>query len=72
MATKPELVKISETEYGCSLGDFKMQAVNPAALSEAEWQHRREQQFTQHVKERHSHEDVNQAAARTIREATEG
>jgi hypothetical protein len=71
MATKPTLVQIGETEYGCSLGDFKIEAVKPKALSEAEWQRRRENQFAEHVRLRHSREDANQAASRIVRESTE-
>jgi hypothetical protein len=57
--------------YGCSLGDWKAEAVKPAALTEAKWEARRQTQFNEHVRQRHSNEDVNQTAARIIREATE-
>jgi hypothetical protein len=65
MDKKPELVKISEMEYGCSFGDWKMEAVKPSKMSYARWEHRRQRQFEEHVRERHSPEDVNQAAARS-------
>jgi hypothetical protein len=55
MATekKPELVKLSGNEYGCSFGDWKAEAVKPEKLTEVEWQRRREQQFAEHVRQRH-------------------
>jgi hypothetical protein len=43
-------------------GDIRTPKEHEAALSG---------QFEKHVKERHSGEDVNQAAARIVREATE-
>ncbi|MGA9055121.1 MAG: hypothetical protein WB763_01280 [Terriglobia bacterium] len=70
MAKKPKLVKISEIEYGCSFGDWKKQELKPSKMSYAQWERRRQRQFDEHVKQRHSGEDFNQAAARIVREAT--
>jgi hypothetical protein len=62
MVKKPELVKLSETEYGCSLGDWKAEAVKPSKMSYSRWAQRRQCQFEEHVKQSHSHEGyVNQA-----------
>ncbi|MHB1937764.1 MAG: hypothetical protein ACYCOR_14415 [Acidobacteriaceae bacterium] len=54
----PELIKISETEYGCSLCGFKIEIIKPTAKTQAEWQRRREQQFEDHKKECHPREDA--------------
>jgi ferredoxin len=88
MSNKPELIKISQTEYGCSGCSFKidrnMDRVQP--VTEAERQRSRKREFAEHIRLCHSaeevntvtespktktREDVNQAAVRTIREATE-
>jgi hypothetical protein len=72
MAKKPELLKVSETEYKCSLGDWKweLNVERPKQPVPAVWQKLLEQRFAEHVKQAHSREDVNQAAARVVREAT--
>jgi len=67
---KPQLLKISENEYACSLGDWKTEAIKPEKLNQAQWEHRREKQFQKHVTECHE-EDFSQAAVRIVREATE-
>jgi hypothetical protein len=88
MTKKPELIKISQTEYGCSVCAFKIQRNMDRSqpVTEAEAQRSREHEFAEHVRLRHgeeeanstpkasepkTREDVNQAAARIIREATE-
>lgn len=68
---KPALVKLNETEYGCSLGDWKSEALKPAKLTQAQWERRRLAQFQEHVQQRHTREDFSQAAARIVKEATE-
>ena len=68
MAKKPELIKLSETEYGCSFGDWKAEVVKPERMSDSRWARWRQAQFVEHVKQSHSREDVNQAA-RIVREA---
>jgi hypothetical protein len=62
MAKKPELIKLSETEYGCSRGDWKTEAIKPERLTQAEWEARRLKQFEEHVRQRHAREDFSQAA----------
>lgn len=63
MAKKPELIKISETEYSCSCGAFKIQrnTARPKPATEAEWQRLRDQQFTEHLGHRHSVEETSSA-----------
>jgi hypothetical protein len=71
MAKKPELIKISENEYGCTFGDWKAEALKPRELTEGQWEQRRRKQFEEHVRQQHSREDFSQAAVRIVREATE-
>jgi hypothetical protein len=66
MAQKPELVRISDIEYGCSFGDWQTQELKPSKMSYARWERRRQRQFEEHVKERHPDEEVHQAAAPNV------
>ena len=66
------LQKLNETTFGCSLCNFRIELIKPKSLTPAQWAQRRKEQFAEHVKERHPREDVNQAAARVVREATQG
>jgi hypothetical protein len=68
---KPVLFKLSESTFGCSQCNFRIELLKPKSLTAAQWAQRRRQQFLEHVKQQHTREDVNQAAARVVREATE-
>jgi|HubBroStandDraft_4_1064222.scaffolds.fasta_scaffold2053610_1 hypothetical protein len=73
MEKKPELVKIRETEYKCSCGDWKweLNGARPNVPAPAVWQKLLKQRFSDHVRQAHPREDFSQAAARIVREATE-
>jgi len=71
MAKKPELTKISDTIYGCSVcKDWTVTMVKPHKITGAQWQRRLDHHFADHLKQRHSGEDFSQAAVRIVREAT--
>jgi len=76
MANKPELL----VEYGanshavsakCSACGVQMPFMESKGASSAESEKWFAIQFDLHVRHKHSREDVNQAAARVVREATE-
>jgi hypothetical protein len=50
MTTKPELVKVSETEYRCSGGDWRWELSQPNTLMQVVM----EQRFAEHVRLAHS------------------
>jgi len=67
------LVRISETLYGCSICKDWTATLDPKRdRTAAARQKRAKKYFADHVKQRHSGEDFSQAAARIVRQATEG
>jgi hypothetical protein len=55
MRATPKLIRISETIYGCSeCTDFKIEVMRLGVKSEAQLQQWREQEFSDHLKRRHS------------------
>ena len=55
MTVTPKLIKISETVHGCSeCPDFKIEVLRFGLKSEAQLQQWREQEFSDHLKRRHS------------------
>ena len=62
MPTKTELVKITDSEFNCSVcGDFKVEIVSP---TESLWK-MIQSDFTDHVRRRHSNEASGQVEPET-------
>jgi hypothetical protein len=57
MAKEPELIKVSETKYKCSCGDWKWELnnANPNLPDAVLWQKLLKQRFADHVTQAHSH-----------------
>ena len=56
MANKPELIKVNETMYKCSCGEWKweLNTARPNIPNAAVWQALLEQRFAEHVKQSHT------------------
>jgi hypothetical protein len=75
MAKKPELLLDSEHSHPasakCSACGAQMPLMESKGASPAESRKWFEIQFDLHVRQKHTREDANQAAARIVRDATE-
>jgi hypothetical protein len=76
MAKKPELLIDSENSHPisamCSACGVQMPLMESKGASSGESKKWFTIQFDLHVRQKHSREDFSQAAARIVREATEG